>query len=74
MLSHIEKKRFDTENAIVLCEKHHIRLHKNTSSFIQECVKQTSNIGGTPVVDNPEASIREFLLSLIRSNDYQEES
>ena len=69
-----EELRFDVNNGITICEKHHIKLHKYTSSFIQECIKQTSNIGGTPEVDNPEASIKEYLFSLIRSNDYQEES
>lgn len=66
--------RYEVSNGIVLCEKHHIQLHKYPSSFIQECIKQTSNIGETPEVDNPEALIKEFLISLIRSNDYQEES
>jgi hypothetical protein len=27
---------------------------QETSSFIQECVKQTRNIGETPEADNPE--------------------
>lgn len=66
--------RFDIGNGITLCEKHHIQLHKYTSSFIQECIKQTPNIGGTPEVDNPEAQIRKYLFFLIGSNDYQGES
>ena len=66
--------RFDITNGITLCEKHHIQLHKYTSSFIQECIKQTPNIGGTPEVDNPEAQIRKYFLFLIGSNDYQGES
>jgi len=69
-----EEERFSLENGITLCEKHHIQLHTHPSSFIQECIKKTSNIGETPEVDNPETSIKEFLYSLIRSNDYQEES
>ena len=68
-----EKLRFEIENGITLCEKHHIKLHANTGSFIQECIKQTPNIGEHPEVDNPEAQIREYLLSLIGSNDYQGE-
>jgi len=66
--------RFNINNGITLCEKHHIQLHKYTSSFIQECIKQTPNIGGTPEVDNPEAQIRKYLFFLIGSNDYQGES
>jgi len=66
--------RFEVYNGITLCEKHHVQIHKHTSSFIQECIKQTPNIGETPEMDNPEASIKKYLLFLIRSNDYQGES
>jgi hypothetical protein len=69
-----ENLRFDINNGIVLCEKHHIQLHINPSSFIQECIKQTPNIGGNLEIDNPETLITEFLYSFIRSNDYQGES
>lgn len=66
--------RFDINNGITLCARHHTQLHFHPSSFIQECIKQTSNIGGTLEIDNPETLIIEFLYSFIRSNDYQEES
>jgi len=61
--------RFEIYNGITLCEFHHIQVHKYKCSFIEESIKQTPNFGGNLEIDNPEASIREFLLSLIRSND-----
>jgi len=62
-------KRFLLDNGIVLCEKHHIMLHKDIGSLIQECIKQIPNFGEHLEIDNPEASIRNYLISFIRSND-----
>lgn len=63
---HREDLRFDTSNGITLCKKHHIQVHSPTS---KELLLNNPNIGESPEVDNPEASIREYLYSLIRSND-----
>lgn len=60
------EKRFDVSNGITLCKKHHIQVHSPSS---EELLEKNPNIGGSPEVDNPEASIREYLFSLIRSND-----
>lgn len=64
--------RFLVENGITLCEKHHIMLHKKPRSFIKELIKQTSNIGEHPEVDNPEASIKEILYALTTTKRYPE--
>lgn len=59
-------KRFDVDNGIVLCKKHHIQVHSPSS---KELLEKNPNFGGSPEVDNPEASLREYLISLLRSND-----
>lgn len=67
--------RNDIYNGITLCQSCHILLHKNDFTSIESLWKVISienpNIGETPEMDNPEASIREYLFSLTRSNDYQ---
>lgn len=60
------ERRFDTSNGITLCDEHHKKVHSPNS---KELLLKNPNIGGSPEVDNPEASIREYLFSLIRSND-----
>lgn len=59
-------RRFDTSNGITLCEVHHIQIHSPNS---EELLLNNPNFGGSLEVDNPEASLREYLISLIRSND-----
>jgi hypothetical protein len=58
--------RYSLNNGITLCGEHHKLIHSPNN---KELLLQTSNIGGSLEVDNPEASIRECLYSLIRSND-----
>lgn len=60
------ESRFEVSNGIVLCQKHHIQVHSPTN---KELLLNNPNFGGSPEVDNPEASIKEYLFSLIRSND-----
>lgn len=64
--SNYPSKRFETSNGITLCKKHHIQVHSPTS---KELLLNNPNIGESPEVGNSEASIREYLFSLIRSND-----
>lgn len=59
-------QRFNTENGITLCKVHHIQVHSPNS---KELLLKNPNFGGSLEVDNPEASLREYLKTLIRSND-----